>query len=77
MAELIQKLSECLQALHELERERDFYLKLIAMNGKVYTPLPDILTDDHRRTILALVREILGERSHVIAINGRASNGNS
>lgn len=68
IAGLLKKLSAAQKNAAESRSEVDFYLKLIASEAKVFgsNGVPDILSDDHRKTILALVREISGEKHHAI-----------
>lgn len=76
MAELIKKLSVAMKGVADCSSERDFYLKLIALNAKVFgSTVPDILSDTDRQTILALVREISSDRPSAIA-RMPVSNGN-
>ena len=82
IAGLLKKLSAAQKNAAESRSEVDFYLRLIASEAKVFGSgkVPDILNDDHRQTILALVRKISDETPAVVQLpvsNGKgASNGN-
>lgn len=72
--ELISKLIEVEGNPHCSHRERDYYLKLIAVEAKVYDAdaLPQILQESHRKIILAFIREVCpAYQSQVISGVGR------